>query len=159
MRALLVVTYERSAVFDLLLIRMYSHKQLYRSFTSSSSNISKSSSRSCGSSCTSGSERLPDFEAENVGDCGLSVVDAWKEDSTDDAELGYLKCPDPDLEKVGVTGEGTSEMVDVCEYTEDDRSISPSSTLSLFLLSSTSCGNNNGFSFGDIVIFSSPFLL
>jgi len=73
--------------------------------------MSKSSSRSCGSSCTSGSDRLPVLELAKVGDDGLSVVEAWNVDSIDDAELGYLKWPR--LEKVGVTGEGTSEAVEV----------------------------------------------
>jgi hypothetical protein len=46
-----------------------------------------------------------------VGDDGLSAVEVWNVDSIDDAELGYLKCPR--LEKVGVTGEGTSEADEV----------------------------------------------
>ncbi|EHK99160.1 hypothetical protein M7I_4992 [Glarea lozoyensis 74030] len=75
-----------------------------------------------------------------------------KNESIDDAELGYLKCPD--LEKVGVTGEGTSEAVDVCENEDDERSNSASKMLSLLLRSSTSFGSNNGLSFGDIVLSS-----
>jgi hypothetical protein len=124
------------------------HKQLYRSSAISSSNISNSSSRSCGSSCTSGSDRLPDFEAVKVGDCGPS--DAWKEESMEDAELGYLRCPC--REKVGVTGEGPSEVVDVCENEDEERSISASTILSRFLFSSaTFCGKIKGLSLRDMM--------
>lgn len=34
----------------------------------------------------------------------------------------------------------------------EDRSISASDSLSLFLLSSTSCGSKSGFNFGDILV-------
>jgi hypothetical protein len=51
---------------------------------------------------------LPLFGPTNVGEDGLSVVELWKEDSIEDAELGYLKCPR--VEKVGVTGEGISDV-------------------------------------------------
>jgi hypothetical protein len=50
---------------------------------------------------------LPVFDPRNVGDDGLSTKELWYDDSTDDAELGYLKCPW--VEKVGVMGDGTSE--------------------------------------------------
>ena len=73
--------------------------------------MSKSSSRSWGSSCTSGSDRLPVFELANVGEDGLSVAEFWNVDSIDEAELGYLKWPR--LEKVGVTGEGISDADEV----------------------------------------------
>lgn len=71
------------------------------------SNMSKSSSRSWGSSWTSGKERLPDFGATKLGDEGLSLAEAWTVESMEEAELGYLRCPR--VEKVGVTGEGASE--------------------------------------------------
>ena len=69
--------------------------------------MSKSSSRSWGSSCTSGSDRFPVFELIKVGDEGLSVTELWSDDSMEEAELGYLRCPR--TENVGVIGEGTSE--------------------------------------------------
>ena len=69
--------------------------------------MSKSSSRSCGSSWTSGNDRLPDFGPANVGEDGLSLTELWKVESIEEAELAYLKCPR--MEKVGVTGEGISE--------------------------------------------------
>ena len=43
----------------------------------------------------------------NVGDDGLSTTDVWYDDSMEEAELGYLKCPR--AENVGVTGEGRSD--------------------------------------------------
>ena len=64
--------------------------------------MSNSSSFSCGSSRTSGSDRFPDFTM-NGGDDGLSVFELWYVDSIDEVELGYRKWPRD--EKVGVTGE------------------------------------------------------
>jgi hypothetical protein len=48
----------------------------------------------------------------NVGDDGLSAREVWYDDSIDEAELGYLKCPR--VENVGVTGEGTSDAEEFC---------------------------------------------
>lgn len=70
--------------------------------------MSKSSSRSCGSSWTSGNDRLADLGPTKVGEDGLSFTEAWKVESIEEAELGYLKCPR--VENVGVTGEGMSEV-------------------------------------------------
>jgi hypothetical protein len=45
-------------------------------------------------------------------DVGLSTTKLLNGDSIEDVELGYRKCPR--VEKVGVTGEGTSEAVELC---------------------------------------------
>jgi hypothetical protein len=50
---------------------------------------------------------LPVFGPMNVGDDGLSLIGLWRDDSIEEAELEYLKCPR--VENVGVTGEGISE--------------------------------------------------
>lgn len=42
-----------------------------------------------------------------LGDDGLSTTELWYNDSIEELELGYRKWPRD--EKVGVTGEGTSE--------------------------------------------------
>ena len=47
------------------------------------------------------------FETLNIGDDGLSTTGVWYDDSSEEAELGYRKCPR--AENVGVTGEGMSE--------------------------------------------------
>lgn len=47
------------------------------------------------------------LEAINVGEDGLSTTDVWYDESSDEAELGYRKCPR--AENVGVTGEGISD--------------------------------------------------
>lgn len=84
----------------------------------------------------------------NDGEAGLSATtEAWYVDSIEEAELGYLICR---AEKVGVTGEAASEVDEVC-VCEVARSTSESDMLSRFLRSSTSCGSNSGFSFGDIM--------
>ncbi len=73
--------------------------------------MSRSSSRSSGSSCTSGNERLLVFIAVNVGDDGVSVSGECIELSRDETELPYLTWPR--LDSVGVVGEeeGQSEGV------------------------------------------------
>ena len=82
------------------------------------------------------------------GEAGLSATtEVWYVDSTDEAELGYLICR---AEKVGVTGEVASDVDEVC-VGGAARSASESDTLSLIRRSSTSCGSNNGFSFGAIL--------
>jgi hypothetical protein len=48
----------------------------------------------------------------NVGDDGLSVAGVFKDASTDEAELEYLSCPR--IEKVGVTGDGMSDVDELC---------------------------------------------
>lgn len=50
---------------------------------------------------------MPVLDPTKLGDDGLSTPELWKDDSNDDVELGYLKCPR--VEKVGVTGEGRSD--------------------------------------------------
>ena len=52
------------------------------------------------------------FDTMNVGEVGLSTTEVWYGDSTEDTELGYLKCPR--VEEVGVTGEGASEAEEFC---------------------------------------------
>lgn len=52
------------------------------------------------------------FVPMKVGEDGLSVVELWNEDSTEDAELGYRICPR--VEKVGVTGDGMSDAEEFC---------------------------------------------
>ncbi len=47
------------------------------------------------------------FDTINVGDDGLSPTEVWYEDSIEEAELEYLRCPR--AENVGVTGDGTSD--------------------------------------------------
>jgi hypothetical protein len=47
------------------------------------------------------------LERMKVGDDGLSTTEVWYDDSSEEAELGYLKCPR--VENVGVRGEGMSE--------------------------------------------------
>jgi hypothetical protein len=47
------------------------------------------------------------LDPAKVGDEGLSMAGLWKDDSTDEVELGYLKCPR--AENVGVVGEGISD--------------------------------------------------
>jgi hypothetical protein len=49
---------------------------------------------------------LPDF-GTNVGDDGLSAVEFRYVESIEEVELEYLKWPR--VEKVGVTGDGSSE--------------------------------------------------
>lgn len=72
--------------------------------------MSRSSSRSRGSSCTSGNERLLVFIAVNVGDEGISVSGEWMELSMDETELPYLTWPR--FDNVGVLGEEVpSEML------------------------------------------------
>ena len=75
-------------------------------------NISKSSSLSCGSSCTSGRGRFADFRPMNVGDEGLSVDGVFRDTSMDEAELEYLSWHR--VEKVGVTGDGISDADELC---------------------------------------------
>jgi hypothetical protein len=48
----------------------------------------------------------------NVGDEGLSTTEVWYDDSTEETELGYLKCPR--VENVGVTGDGRSDAEELC---------------------------------------------
>lgn len=93
---------------------------------------------------------MPDLELTNVGDEGLSPAELWKDDSSDDDELGYLKCPR--VEKVGVTGDGISDAEEFCVRKEDEKSVSDSDMLSLFLRSSTNWGNKSGLSLGDIIV-------
>lgn len=50
-----------------------------------------------------------------------------------------------------MTGEGISETEEFCDQNNVSGS-KPSEMLSLFLLSSTNCGSNNGFNLGDIVV-------
>jgi hypothetical protein len=50
---------------------------------------------------------LPAFDRVKVGDDGLSTTEVWYEDSIEEAELEYLKCPR--AEKVGVIGDGMSD--------------------------------------------------
>jgi hypothetical protein len=47
------------------------------------------------------------FDTMNVGDDGLSATEVWYDDSIEEAELEYLKCPR--AENVGVTGDEISE--------------------------------------------------
>ena len=47
------------------------------------------------------------LETINVGEDGLSATDVWYDESSDEAELGYRKCPR--VENVGVKGEGISD--------------------------------------------------
>jgi hypothetical protein len=47
------------------------------------------------------------LETINIGDDGLSTTEVWYDDSSEEAELGYRKCPR--AENVGVIGEGMSE--------------------------------------------------
>jgi hypothetical protein len=90
------------------------------------------------------------FDTMKVGDDGLSTTEVWYDDSIEEAELGYRKCPR--VENVGVTGEGTSDAEEFCVYVDEERSISDSDMLSLFLRSSTNCGSRSGLSFGDIIL-------
>jgi len=93
---------------------------------------------------------LPGFEPTNDGDDGLSATEVWKDDSIEEAELGYRKCPR--VEKVGVTGEGISDAEEFGVQNNDKEwSISESDILSLFLRSSTNCGSKSGLSLGDII--------
>lgn len=47
-----------------------------------------------------------------VGEFGLSVIELWYADSTEEAELGYRICPR--IENVGVTGDGMSDAEEFC---------------------------------------------
>jgi hypothetical protein len=49
-----------------------------------------------------------------VGDDGESVAELWYAESTEVTELGYLRCER--VEKVGVTGEGTSDCEELDEF-------------------------------------------
>jgi hypothetical protein len=90
------------------------------------------------------------FDTMKVGDEGLSTTEVWYEDSIEETELGYRKCPR--VENVGVTGEGASDAEEFCVYVDEERSVSDSDMLSLFLRSSTNCGSRSGLSFGDIIL-------
>ncbi len=93
---------------------------------------------------------MPVFDKVYVGDDGLSTTDVWYNDSSEEAELGYRKCPR--VENVGVTGDGRSDADEFCVWVEEERSISDSDMLSLFLRSSTKSGSKSGLSFGDMVL-------
>ncbi len=92
------------------------------------------------------------LDTMKVGDDGLSAIDVWYDESIDEAELGYRKWPR--VENVGVTGEGMSDGEEFWVYIDEDRSISESAMLSLFLRSSTNCGSKSGLSLGDMVLCS-----
>jgi len=82
-----------------------------------------------------------------VGEDGLSTRVDCSEGSMEKTELEYRIWPR--VEKVGVTGDDTSDVDGSCMSEPCELFISASSKLSLFLRSSTNCGNNNGFNIVD----------
>ena len=129
---------------------MNSHRS---NWSEKASLLSSSSSSSCSSSSTSSSTRLLlDTCTDCAGEAGLSVV-AGVVSSMDDVELEHRRWPC--VEKVDVTGDGTSDEDESIEYARFKFKTSLVASLcasSLFLLSSTNWGNCNGLSLGDMIV-------